>query len=112
MMLRVASLFDYTGNMLKPWKEAGYERHLYDIQHPEGRNIREDGMITHGVDLTTLPPMHVSSFNFISCFPVCQHLSVSGARWFKGKGLRALQESIALDVPAALHRWHYQGAHT
>jgi len=96
-MKSVASLFDYTGNMLKPWQEAGYECHIYDIQHPSGTHTRADGMITHGVDLTTVPsdsPMAMD-YRFISCFPSCQHIAVSGAAWFRGKGLRLLQESIA-----------------
>ena len=27
------SLFDYTGEALKPWAEAGFECFAYDIQH-------------------------------------------------------------------------------
>jgi len=90
--VRVASLFDYTGNMLKPWADAGYDCHIYDIQHPAGVRIREDGMITHSVDLSACPDD--GDFAFVACFPPCTHLSISGARWMAGKGLRALQESI------------------
>lgn len=90
--MKVASLFDFTGNMLRPWLEAGYECHIYDIQHPQGETLREDGMVTHGIDLA-LPP-NPDSYDFVSCFPPCTHVSLSGAAWFKGKGLRALQESI------------------
>ena len=88
------SLFDKTGNMLRPWLDAGYECHIYDIQHPPGINQREDGMWTHNVDLSK-PLEFWPDASFLSCFPPCTHLSVSGARWFKGKGLRALEESIA-----------------
>lgn len=90
--MKVASLFDLSGNMLKPWKDAGYECHIYDKQHPPGITVREDGMICHGIDLSAPPDRE--DFEFISCFPPCTHLSVSGAAWFKGKGLRALEESI------------------
>jgi len=38
---------------------------------------------------------------FVSAFPPCTHLAVSGARWFKGKGLRALADSIHLFATAA-----------
>mgnify|MGYP003149997532 CR=1 FL=1 len=31
----VLSLFDLTGNMVRPWAEAGYECYCYDIQHDE-----------------------------------------------------------------------------
>ena len=93
MSKKVASLFDHSGTMLKPWLEAGYECHIFDIKHPAGINTREDGMITHGVDLSVCP--EAGEYEFISCFPPCTHLAISGAAWFKGKGLRALEESIA-----------------
>ena len=31
----VVSLFDYTGNMLKPWADAGYVCYAVDLQHNE-----------------------------------------------------------------------------
>ena len=36
--VKVISLFDLTGNMLKPWRDAGYECHLVDTQH-QGDNV-------------------------------------------------------------------------
>jgi len=97
------SLFDYTGNMLKPWAEAGYDCYIIDIQHPNGLKRRSDGMYTIGAD--ALKGIEVR-FNpgetaFISAFPPCDHLAVSGARWFKGKGLRKLAQSIELFATAA-----------
>jgi len=36
--MEVVSLYDFTGEALRPWAEAGYQCHAYDIQHPhEGR---------------------------------------------------------------------------
>ena len=32
--MKAVSLFDLTGNILKPWAEAGYECYALDIQHP------------------------------------------------------------------------------
>ena len=102
------SLFDLTGNMLKPWLEGGYECHLFDIQHPFGVNKRDDGMFTHGVDLSTMPDITIEQpVAFLCCFPPCTDLSVSGARWMKNKGLRALARSIdyfatCVDVAEAL----------
>ena len=95
--MKAVSLFDYTGNMLKPWLEAGYECHLFDIQHPTGCTQREDGMFTYGIDLLTADHyfLDIMDVDFLACFPPCTHLSISGARWFKGKGLRMLEESIA-----------------
>ena len=95
------SLFDLTGNMLKPWHEAGYECHILDIQHPMEGGRRSDGMYPYCIDLKEgVTPDDIEWFShdeiaFISCFPPCDHLSVSGARWFQGKGLRALEQSIA-----------------
>ena len=31
----VISLYDYTGEALRPWAEAGYTCHAFDIQHDE-----------------------------------------------------------------------------
>ena len=91
------SLFDYTGAMLEPWLDAGYECHIYDIQHPKGCTQREDGMWLHGLDLSKWSVAFelFDKIDFLSCFPPCTHTSVSGARWMKGKGLRALEESIS-----------------
>ena len=97
--MKMFSLFDYTGEMARPWLEAGYECHIFDIQHPMKQSTREDGMITHNFDLRN-PDIGLfrilggGELAFLSCFPPCTHLSISGARWFKGKGLRALEESI------------------
>ena len=98
----VMSFFDKTGNMLKPWHKNGYECHIFDIQHPEGTHKRDDGMITHCVDLSEPPEIPPSEdIHFASFFPPCTHLAVSGARWFQGKGLRALQESVGFFATSA-----------
>ena len=33
MKKQIISLYDYTGEAVKPWAEAGYECFCYDIQH-------------------------------------------------------------------------------
>jgi len=102
----VISLFDLTGKMVKPWTDNGYRAVIVDIQHPKG--ITQDGTtIKLGVDLMT--PFILSDYlqidkeeiAFVSAFPPCTHLAVSGAAWFKGKGLRALEESIAMFATAS-----------
>ena len=105
MSMIAVSLFDFTGNMLKPWLEAGYECHIFDIQHPSDYR-REDGMYCHKINLKSSLAVKKVQFavaraDFLSCFPPCTHLAVSGARWFKGKGLRALEESIAFFATSA-----------
>jgi len=94
------SLFDYTGNMLKPWRRAGYGCYAFDIQH-KTTHMNDDGVHCLHADLSN--PHHVfnallgtdpSEIAFISAFPPCTHLANSGNRWKKDKGLRALQESV------------------
>lgn len=96
--MKVLSLFDKTGIAVQPWAEAGYECICVDIQH-EG--IKTVGNITYvGADiLTYIPPIGEYAFGF--AFPPCDHMSVSGARWFKGKGLGKLALSIQLVSRAA-----------
>ena len=100
------SLFDFTGVMLEPWLEAGYECHIFDIQHKAGSFQRADGMWLHGYDLTSHPIqllelIREDVIDFVSAFPPCNHVSISGARWFKGKGLRALQQSVSFFATSA-----------
>ncbi|RWK82350.1 MAG: hypothetical protein EOR45_31775 [Mesorhizobium sp.] len=38
---------------------------------------------------------------FFAAFPPCDHLAVSGARWFAGKGLHKLSQSVELFAIAA-----------
>ena len=103
----VISLFDVSGKMVQPWLAAGYKCWIVDIQHPvayETMGITTDGNL-HKVnaDLSRpwLPPIDRDRIAFVAAFPPCDHLSVSGARWFKGKGLRKLEISIAMFATAA-----------
>lgn len=90
----VLSLFDFTGAMVKPWADAGYDCICVDIQHPEGERL-EGGILKVGADVREyLPPREPIAAVF--AFPPCTHLAVSGARWFQGKGLGKLAESVAL----------------
>lgn len=95
----VLSLFDYTGNMVEPWLQAGFKAIIVDIQHPEGE--RSDGrLIRVGCDLIDyLPPL--ANYAAVFAFPPCTHLAVSGAAWFAGKGLGKLSDSIRLFWKAA-----------
>lgn len=107
----VISLFDKTGNMVLPWVEEGYDALIIDIQHEPGITMDEEeegstrgGVIRLGADLKggwRIPPGIKDEVAFVAAFPPCDHLAVSGARWFKGKGLRALEEAIALFATAA-----------
>lgn len=99
----VLCLYDLTWNMAAPWVDAGCTAVLVDMQHPPG--ITEDGAIIRiGADIRNgwVPPREmVDRIAFVAAFPPCDHLAVSGARWFKGKGLRKLALSIDLFATAA-----------
>lgn len=100
---RVVSLFDHSGVMVEPWLEAGYDCWCIDIQN---RNEDEDLMHTRGWDLSVPGwhgslPFNLDEIAFVAAFPPCDHLAISGARWFKGKGLGMLAEAIKLVWVAA-----------
>jgi|TARA_R110000744_G_scaffold108631_1_gene205643 hypothetical protein len=111
MKNQVISLYDLTGEALRPWAEAGYECFAYDIQH-EGRRT-EDGITYVHADLhdsTTLLSLiatHTAKACFMSAFPPCTDLAVSGARWWKKKA----EENSAFQTEAARHvkRCHWVG---
>ena len=90
----VLSLCDRTGKMVEPWAAAGFECFCVDIRHRQGEH--RDGLITWiGADLREwLPPPR--RYAIVFAFPPCTALAVSGARWFKGKGLAGLTEAIEL----------------
>jgi hypothetical protein len=95
----VLSLFDLTGNMVRPWAEAGYDTLCVDIEH----SIRAPRPGALNCDLRTVGPLLVAlaqrgitpaDIAFLACFPPCTDVAVSGARDFRMKGLRRLAASI------------------
>ena len=93
--------------MLSPWYEAGYECWALDLQHPlrydnGGLTEVKPGFFNLHWDLSRpwMPHFKRDQIAFVSAFPPCDHLAVSGARWFKGKGLRKLSKSIELFATA------------
>ena len=106
-MKTVISLFDISGIMVKPWLDAGYQAFIVDCQHPvayDNGGITSEGNL-HKVhwDLSRpwLPPVDRKDITFVAAFPPCDHLAVSGARWFAGKGLRRMAQAIDLFATAA-----------
>lgn len=93
-------LFDKTAVMAAPWAEAGYDCYCVDIQHPKGEQ-RDGNIIRVGADIHRWVPPLGRSIVFGAAFTPCTHTAVSGARWFKGKGLYALADSIALFARSA-----------
>jgi hypothetical protein len=85
----VISLCDRSGNMVRPWLEAGYDAITVDLQeqinpHPRRRHIIQD--------VTDINPEIAVNEGAVAvfAFPPCTDTAVSGARWFKDKGLDGL----------------------
>jgi len=94
-------VFEKSGRMAEPWVEAGYRAICVDIDVDAGAR---NGIEFIKADMRTwVPPRKVveQGVAFFAAFPPCDHLAVSGARWFKGKGLGALADSITLFERAA-----------
>ena len=112
----VISLFDYTGNMVKPWVENGYTAYIVDILHPREDDKQNNFDFTQddqSIDLRIVKvyhdlikpwecPVNKERIAFVSAFPPCDHLAISGAAWWKGKGLRKLAWSINLFATAVV----------
>jgi hypothetical protein len=91
----VLSLYDYTGEAVKPWAKAGYECHCYDIQHDDTKVVFYEGggsiHYKHGDLFETATFLELynayrdGSVVFGMAFPVCTDMAVSGARHFKAK---------------------------
>ncbi len=89
----VVSLFDYTGNMVRPWAEAGHHCTIVDVQH------EREGMIEHfesggsimalRIDLSDITNVAKLARwkrpEIIFSFPPCTDLAISGACRFKAK---------------------------
>lgn len=74
----VVSLFDHTGNMVKPWAVAGFLCYCVDLRHPAGEN-RQGNIIQVGANVREwLPPY--AKIRVLFAFPPCTHVAVSGAR--------------------------------
>lgn len=92
----VLSLYDFTGEACKPWAEAGYECHAFDIQHIKqgitqtfegGGSINYTHANLHDFGTHQKMYMQFSGRNVVfgMAFPVCTDMAVSGAAWFKKK---------------------------
>ena len=93
----VISLYDYTGEALRPWAEAGYICYAFDIQHGETTVTKEHfdsgGLIRYiYADLHNIGTldriydmMSGKDVTFAMAFPVCTDMAVSGAAHFAKK---------------------------
>lgn len=91
----VISLYDYTGEAVMPWAEAGYECYCFDIQHEDTLAYLAGGggiIFFEHADLHNRQTIEniIDRFEgqdvvFLSAFPVCTDMAVSGAAHFKRK---------------------------
>lgn len=98
----VISLCDRTGNIVRPWAEAGYDCWCVDVQH----SIRRDKVKEVGLGLIRyvwgdarswrLPAECVGRVRQFFAFPPCPELSCTGARDFKKKGGWMLADAVQL----------------
>jgi hypothetical protein len=80
-MRMILSLCDHSGVWSRPYEEAGYEVVRVDIQHGEDVRLFEHmGRPVHGI--LSAPP--------------CDHFAASGARWWEGKGEKAVLDGLAV----------------
>jgi hypothetical protein len=101
--MRVLSLCDRTGVMVKPWLDDGAECWIVDLQHPAGvrratgaaDTIKHTGLFRVGADVRTWTPPS-DWFDIVFAFPPCTHLAGSGARWWASKGLPALITALSI----------------
>lgn len=96
----VLSLCDFTGNMVKPWVDAGYRATLVDLQHPRIDTRPNPALLK--IDVRDMDSPEPGEFDIVFAFPPCTDLANSGARWFREKGLSGLIG--ALQVVEACRR--------
>lgn len=91
--MRVLSLCDLTGNMVRPWLEAGHECTIVDLQHKPG--VEREWLLTRvGADILQWEPEGV--YDVVFTFPPCTDLAVSGALHFERKGPERLASAMRL----------------
>lgn len=95
----ILSLYDKTTNMLHPWANAGYDCWAVDIQHPPGFSRGPDNILRIGMDIRAFETWWFANnlqAEMTFSFSPCDHLAVSGARWWAAKGPNALAEGLEL----------------
>lgn len=100
--LVVISMCDRTGNMVRPWAEAGFECWCVDIQHSIRRDREEKvgaGLIRYvwgDARSWRLPAGLAGRVAQFFGFPPCPHLTCTAARDFQKKGGWMLADAVQL----------------
>jgi len=80
-MLAILSLFDFSGNWSRPYREAGYDVRQIDLQH--GYDVRLFRSLSYPV-------------RGVLAAPPCTDFARSGGQWWKNKGEAPLIDSLSL----------------
>jgi hypothetical protein len=91
----VLSLCDRTGNMVKPWLDAGFNAVTVDLQEAKTLHRRQEHYCMSVAD-TWFDWGALGPFGIIFAFPPCTHLAVSGAKHFRRKGIRSLIDALEI----------------
>lgn len=93
--VNIVSLFDYSGTIVQPWANNNHDCYCIDIKH---KNYYQENNIHYiPADLRKQNPENlVPEPDIVFAFPPCTNIAVSGARWFKQKGLSGLSDAIEL----------------
>lgn len=99
----VLSLCDESGNMVRPWVEAGHKAVLVDKLH---KGVTTEGNITRvGADVRVYRSWLMSNrwlkFGAVFAFPPCTDLAVSGSRHFESKG--EAKRRAAMEIVYCCH---------
>ena len=94
----VLSCFDKTTNMVKPWANQGFKCQCVDLQHPFGTTTENNNIFKIHADMLEWKPDFdiFNKYKIAFFFPPCTDVAVSGARWFKDKGLGAVINALQL----------------
>ena len=83
--------------MVRPWVEAGYDAITVDVQdqvNPHQKRTHCVADVRRFAD--SLYWVEYMKFAFVAAFPPCTHFAVSGARWFRDKGLDLRIEALEI----------------
>ena len=94
----VISLCDFSGVMVLPWAEAGFECYCVDTRHPIRSDKRKGNTtFTWGDVRSWCPPAEIRGrIGIVFAFPPCTHVASSGARDFRKKRNILLRDSLEL----------------
>ena len=110
----VISLCDFTGNMVRPWAEEGYECYCIDTKHSicdrKVMNVGKGRIWFIWGDIRTWSPELeiISRLKILFAFPPCTHMTVSGSQHFRNKGTALLRDSLEM-FSACEHAGRWSG---